>query len=404
MIMKRFIAAEMRQVMQQVTDELGEDALILSNRKVEDGIEVIAAVDYEDELASSLAAPAQAAPVASAPDAAPAPAAPVHAAAARPAAGGESAVQEVRQELRALRSMLEMPLTRLAWQSHQQRDPVRAGIMERLDAVQLHPVIANHVADRACGSTDLESGWQGAQQALASLLPVADDELLEHGGVVALIGPTGVGKTTTIAKLAARFALRHGRRHVALVTMDHYRIGAHDQLRTYGKLLGVPVFIAGDEQELSVILSQMNDRRLILIDTAGTSQRDRALQERFAALEQGGLNIQRYLVLSANAQLDVCDDVVQAFGLLQPGKCILTKLDEATSLGGVLSVLVRHRLPLAFVSDGQQVPDDLHTAAAQGLVARALELAAAVPEASSEAAWLHALDTTEAAAHALAIH
>jgi flagellar biosynthesis protein FlhF len=401
MIMKRFMAAEMRQVMQQVTDDLGEDALILSNRRTEDGIEVIAAIDYEDELEGSLASLADVAAGATAPrshavatvnePAAPAP---------EPARPDESILQ-VRQELRALRDMLEMPLTRLGWQAQQDRDPVRAVIMERLGEARLHPVIANHIADQVQDGMDAEAGWQCAQQTLAGLLPLDDDGLLENGGVVALVGPTGVGKTTTIAKLAARFALRHGRRHVALVTMDHYRIGAHDQLRTYGKLLGVPVYIAGDEQELAVILNQMDDRRLILIDTAGTSQRDQTLPERFAALEKAGRTIHRYLVMAANAQLSVCDDVLQAFSVLRPERCILTKLDEATTLGGILSVLIRHHLPVSFLSDGQQVPDDLHPADAQRLVA--LALAAAVPESQGDTAWLHAFQTNRDVAHANAI-
>jgi flagellar biosynthesis protein FlhF len=403
MIMKRFIAAGMRQVMQQVTDDLGEDALILSNRKTEDGVEVIAAIDYEDELQGSLSSLADVAAAAAAPRSK---AAAVETVAATPAPAAQPARQDesilqVRQELRALRNMLEMPLTRLGWQAQQSRDPVRAAIMERLGAASLHPVIANHIADQAHGSSDAESGWQRAQEVLAGLLPLVDDDLLEQGGVVALVGPTGVGKTTTIAKLAARFALRHGRRHVALVTMDHYRIGAHDQLRTYGKLLGVPVYIAGDEQELAVILNQMDDRKLILIDTAGTSQRDQALPERFAALEQAGRNIHRYLVIAATAQLSVCEEVLQAFSVLRPEKCILTKLDEATTLGGILSVVIRHHLPVSFLSDGQQVPDDLHSADARRLVA--LALAAADPDTHGDTAWLHAFNSARDVAHASAV-
>lgn len=404
MIMKRFIAAEMRHVMQQVTDELGEDALILSNRRTDDGIEVIAAVDYEDELHGSRALSPEASTTPASRRNGTAVVNPVPTPVVSGAAQQDDSMMQVQQELRALRDMLELPLTRLGWQAQLERDPVRASILERLGDIQLHPVIANHLADQARGSTDQEEGWMRARQAFAGLLPMVNDDLLEHGGVVALVGPTGVGKTTTIAKLAAHFALRHGRRHVALVTMDHYRIGAHDQLRTYGKLLGVPVYIAGDEQELAVILNQMDDRKLILIDTAGTSQRDQALPERFAALEKAGRTIHRYLVMSATAQLSVCDDVVQSFSVLQPGKCILTKLDEATALGGVLSVLIRHRLPLAFVSDGQRVPDDLHPAQAQQLVAHALALAAALPDTQTESAWLHAFDSTEAVAHASALH
>jgi flagellar biosynthesis protein FlhF len=232
------------------------------------------------------------------------------------------------------------------------------------------------------------------------MLPVAEDELLASGGVVALVGPTGVGKTTTIAKLAARFALRHGRRHVSLVTMDHYRIGAHEQLRTYGKLIGVPVHIAGDEQELCVILNQMNDRKLILIDTAGTSQRAMQLSEQFATLNADGAAIKRYLVMSATSQTAVNDEVVSSFSSINPERCILTKVDEATSLGGVLSVLIKHKLPVSYMGDGQRVPDDFHLARARRLTAWAVALIEGSNETQSDEAWMQALGTQEAGRNA----
>lgn len=402
MKMKRFHATEMRHAMQQVSDELGPDALILSSRKTEDGVEIIAAVDYEDELRGAPAAASAAAPATAQPPAAearPEPVAPPSTdAPARPVIDAR-AVQDMQEEIRALRTMLEVPLAQLGWDAMRRREPVRASVIERLERLQLHPVIANRIADRVTAIDDAAAGWQQALAELETQLPVAADDLMETGGVVALVGPTGVGKTTTIAKLAARFALQHGRRHVALVTMDHYRIGAHEQLRTYGKLLGVPVHIAGDEEELRVIINQMDDRRLILIDTAGTSQRDTDLLDKFAMLEGGGARIRRYLVLAANGQMAVNDDVLQAFSALRPDRCILTKVDEATSLGGVLSVLIKHGLPLAYIGDGQRVPDDFHAARAQRLIAQATLLAERDADAQSDETWLHALGGREASTH-----
>jgi flagellar biosynthesis protein FlhF len=402
MKMKRFSAAEMRHAMQQVSDELGPDALILSSRKTEDGVEIIAAVDYEEELRGAPAAmPAPARdtdrPDAAAETAVPAPAAVNRAPARHDIDSG--VISGMQEEIRALRNMLEVPLAQLGWDAMRRREPVRAAVIERLEGMQLHPVIANRIADRVTGIDDAETGWQQAQAELEDMLPIAGDDLMEAGGVVALVGPTGVGKTTTIAKIAARFALHHGRRHVALVTMDHYRIGAHEQLRTYGKLLGVPVHIAGDEEELRVILNQMDDRKLVLIDTAGTSQRDTGLLDKFAMLKGGGSRVRRYLVLAANGQMSVSDDVLQAFSALQPDRCILTKVDEATSLGGVLSVLIKHGLPLAYTGDGQRVPDDFHPARAHQLTAHALLLAERGIMAQSDEAWLHALGSREAATH-----
>lgn len=406
MKMKRFHATEMRHAMQQVSDELGPDALILSSRKTEDGVEIIAAVDYEEELRGAPAARPAATPVAgipSAPKALPEPAATAPAAETSPQPVVDArAMEDMREEIRALRTMLEVPMAQLGWDAMRRREPVRATVIERLERLQLHPVIANRIADRITAIDDAGAGWQQALAELESLLPVMADDLMDRGGVVALIGPTGVGKTTTIAKLAARFALQHGRRHVALVTMDHYRIGAHEQLRTYGKLLGVPVHIAGDEEELRVIINQMDERQLILIDTAGTSQRDADLLEKFDMLSGGGARIRRYLVLAANGQMAVNDDVLQAFSVLRPERCILTKTDEATSLGGILSVLIKHGLPLSYTGDGQRVPDDFHAASAPRLIEQALRLAEQGIDAQSDETWLHALGGREASTHVLA--
>jgi len=404
MKMKRFIAADMRLAMQQVGDALGPDALILSSRKTDDGVEIIAAVDYEEDLlgtdtatidmqtAESISAPDSAIPDTTLqPDTAPQ-------AGIQPLA--DQSLKDVQSEIRTLRSMLEVPLSQLGWDEVRRREPVRAAIIERLQAMQLHPVIANRIADQVTEINDDLGGWQQAMDVFEHMIPLVDDDLLTEGGVAALVGPTGVGKTTTIAKIAARFAMQHGRKHVALVTMDHYRIGAHEQLRTYGRLLGVPVHIAGDEEELRAVLNQMQDRKLVLIDTAGTSQYDIDLKENYAALELGDTRIRRYLVMSATAQTEVNDDVFSAFSQLGPDKCILTKLDEATCLGGVLSVLIKHRMPLAWTGNGQRVPDDFHSAQRLHLAELAEELAGSISAIHSDEAWIHALETFGADAHA----
>ena len=408
MKMKRFIAAGAHQAMEQVKDALGADALILSNRKVAEGVEIIAAVDYEDDLLSSARVSDAGAP----------PGDEVPAAVTRTVdndwipPGAEDAVDDserptlegLHQEIRTLRSMLEVPLSKLVWTEMERRQPRRAAVLARLTELGLHPVIANRIADQLEDIQDPEQGWKQALSILENMLPVAEDELLASGGVVALVGPTGVGKTTTIAKLAARFALRHGRRHVALVTMDHYRIGAHDQLRTYGKLIGVPVHIAGDEEELRVILNQMNDRKLILIDTAGTSQRAMQLSEQFSALNVDGAEIKRYLVLSAASQMTVNDEVIRTFSGIRPERCILTKVDEATDLGGSLSVLIKHKLPISYMGDGQCVPDDFHPASARRLIAQAAEIITGNRDSHADEAWMQALGVQEAGTNAHACY
>ncbi len=196
--------------------------------------------------------------------------------------------------------------------------------------------------------------------------------------IVALVGATGVGKTTTVAKLAARYMLRHGANRVALVTTDSFRIGAHQQLRTYGKILGLPVYIANDADELRTTLEGLRDKDLVLIDTAGMSQRDLRLNEQFELLRQSSRQlssqIQSYAVLSTTTQRVALDETLRALEQVELSGCILTKTDETVALGEALSVVRRHRLPVAYVCDGQRVPEDIHPARAAKLVSQAVAL------------------------------
>ena len=191
---------------------------------------------------------------------------------------------------------------------------------------------------------------------------------MASGGIIALLGPTGVGKTTTVAKLAARYALRHGRNKVALVTTDSFRIGAHEQLKTYGRILGMPVRIASNQEELVDILRGFADKDLVLIDTAGMSHRDMRLMEQFNMISDSAPFIKNLLVMSATTHGAGLDEVVRVFRNVELDGCVITKLDETTCLTGCLSTAIEHQLPIAYVSDGQKVPEDLHLARAHSLV------------------------------------
>ncbi|HHJ16479.1 MAG TPA: flagellar biosynthesis protein FlhF [Gammaproteobacteria bacterium] len=389
MKVKRFFAPDMRQAIRLVREAQGPDAVILSNRKVDGGIEIISALDYDAALlepqhsgstpASEPAAAEQAVadatsenndtytrtPAASRP-ASPAPAV---------SWSQDPAIVSMQEEIRQLRGMLENQLAHLAWGELGRREPLHADVMRRLSSMELDTALIEQVSAPTVHARDAQHAWQLALAELSATLPVAGNDLLDQGGIVALVGSTGVGKTTSIAKLAARYVLRYGRRHVALVTTDSYRIGAHEQLMTYGRLLGIPVQVASDHRELRSTLNSLSDKRLVLIDTAGMSQRDVRLSEQFATLADSGIPIRTLLVLSATLHPSVLQETVQAFSDVPLDGAILTKLDEAASLGGVLSAVIRQQLPLMFVTDGQRVPEDMHPARAPKLVQQAAELA-----------------------------
>lgn len=513
MKIKRFVAATMRQALAQVREEQGPDAVILSNRRIDGGIELITAVDYDEtlieealkrtrpeaapppappvavavppappatvarrasagDMARALidratsattrpparpapalqidagedlvddvvavaptrrAAPAiraQAAPAAArasapdanrarvaekatpatspaapavrAPNAAPAPAArasaapaartvpaPEPAARATPNADADARPRIVwsqdpdaiamRREVEALRQLLQDQLSSLAWSDRLRREPVRAAVLRDLSRLGLAPDVARALAERVPADANAGESFRLPLALLMKHVPTVDDGLLAKGGTFAVVGPTGVGKTTTIAKLAARFALAHGAHQVALVSLDHYRIGARDQLLTFARILGVPMHVATNARELGGVLKTLADRRLVLIDTAGMSPRDERLASQFATLAAPGSPrpIRTLLTLAANAEHGALDEIARSYAPAKPEAVLLTKLDEAASFGPALSVALRRALPIAHLCDGQRVPQDLHAAPAKRvwLVKNALKLA-----------------------------
>jgi flagellar biosynthesis protein FlhF len=243
-------------------------------------------------------------------------------------------------------------------------------LIRRLRELGLGAALAQKIACEIPEQPDSERAWRQALALLAHYLPVTNDDILSHGGVVALVGPTGVGKTTSVAKLAARYLLRHGPKSVALITADDQRIGAHEQLKIYGQILDIPVRVARDHASLQAALSELRAHRLILIDTAGMSQRDVRLAEQLSMVRSGSPAVKLFLVLAANAQIAALEETVAAFGATALQGAIITKADETSSLGGVLSVLSSHGLPVAYVSEGQRVPEDLIPARSHSLVSR----------------------------------
>jgi flagellar biosynthesis protein FlhF len=302
-------------------------------------------------------------------------------------------------ELQGLRQLLETELAGMTWNDKRLREPLTARVIEELSAVDIAPDVAATLAALAPQRTTLESPSH-IPMLLVKHLPVVDDLSSLSGGVMAVVGPTGAGKTTSIAKLAARWCLQHGSQDLALVSIDNYRIGARDQLMTYARILGAPMHAANSAADLARVLERLKSKRLILIDTAGMALRDARLAEQLAVLQKGAAGARVLLALPAHSEGHALEEIVKAFAPLRPVACILTKVDEAASLGAVISTTVRHGLKIAYVCDGQKVPDDLHAAHRKRvwLVRAALDLKEHRPPVRDEAYFVR--NFGRASAHA----
>ncbi|MGL6463364.1 flagellar biosynthesis protein FlhF [Aeromonas hydrophila] len=446
MKIKRFFAKDMRTALAEVKETLGPDAVIMSNKKVTGGVEIVAAVDYQSQVpgpkdapvrrqlndesvnissagrqmtrpapspaqeqnehyADTLAAllarqqklnPAQngqggqsGAPSAAASGAprtlaeqgqwgaAPEPAKPK----ARAAAPGrvpqspqrDQEMEGMRKEMASIRKLLEHQISGLMWQEVERREPMRALLIKELKKIGFDDAFADQLAGLIPEDMSIHQAMAQLAEVLTAQLKISEDEILRQGGAVALLGPTGVGKTTTIAKLAARFAMKYGAEQVALITTDNYRIGAHEQLQTYGRIMGCPVRQVRDAEELANALYQFRHRRLVLIDTAGVGQRDIRLTEQLDTLVKNAkVRIRSYLVMSATSQRRVMQEAVDHFRRIPLSGCILTKLDESLNLGEVINVCIQNALPISYITDGQRVPEDIQVANAAQLVGAAM--------------------------------
>jgi flagellar biosynthesis protein FlhF len=441
MKVKRYLAPDMRRALAQIREEMGEDAVILSNRSLEGGVEVVAAAMPGDISFSSTGSlrPSNSKASSNA----------EHAAAASPQANGkvtskvntqaqdferkqreaahnastpflnpvkdqqmqmaaavaseieEAELQRVkaealkaaeeqraqrersiaesremnrmRSELNGIRRLLEQRLSGMAWEQFSRRTPVQASIWERLNAMGVPAALSKNLLDLLRPDMTSAEAWRFAIASLARQVPVAGTDLAAQGGIFALLGPTGVGKTTTIGKLATRYVLEHGPESVALVTTDSFRVAAHEQLRTFGRILGVSVRVVDEGHSLRQILESLRHKSLVLIDTAGLHAKDPSLQFQLQTLRNCP-EVQNLLVMACTSQASVLANACRTYAPAGLSGCILSKLDEAGVMGEALALVIERALPVVYETHGQNIPNDIKVAQAHNLVSKAVAL------------------------------
>jgi flagellar biosynthesis protein FlhF len=448
---RRFVAKDMRTALDQIKHELGADAVIMSNKKIPEGVELMAAVDYQQKIPSdstsaaedtnnetlkndvvslssaprtqqpqqndekpvdslsallgrkiqqhnasnnepdieqqfknftdkleqaSLAQPDSSSTLQQATVGEQPPQMPTKNVLNTQTISANDELEQMRAEMASIRSLLEHQVSGLMWQDYAQRDPNRAVLVNRLMAMGLTEQVSDHVANCTPTHENEEVVWGNAKKLLVNQLSTSNNEIIRRGGIVSLVGPTGVGKTTTIAKLAARFAQINGSDSVVMISTDSYRIAGYEQLSTFAKIIGCKVAMAQDPESLDALLTQYSDKKLVLIDTAGMGQRDMRLAEHLTTLiANSRVRIRNYLVLAANTQQRVMQENVERFKKIPLAGCIYTKLDESLSIGEIIATSIQNGLPIGYLTDGQRVPEDIKVANAEKLVTLADKLA-----------------------------
>lgn len=418
MQIRRFRAPDMRQAIRKVRDAVGPDAVILSNQRLPTGeIEIVAALDYDGSLPSSMTskrpestrnesissprpdsnvnpsadylerierAKQQTAPpkntslyeeprqetrieMPSLADDKDDPS--LEEALSVRNTGSSQQLREMELELKSVRAMLEQH------QQNESRSSARESSVETRAREKLKGLgLSEFVISRLIDDIDLkgrEDDWNRLLAHLADYIPVRSSAS-EFRGCIAFMGPTGVGKTTTIGKIAAQHVLKHGSEGVVLITTDTYRIAAHEQLRTFGRILNVPVEVVNEYSDLNEVLAKYAHYSLVLVDTAGMNPRDSNLERQLLMMKRARASLKKLLVLPCTSQRQVLKTVTEVYSQVQLDGCVLSKLDESASLGEAISVVIEEGLPVVYIADGQRIPDDIEPARAHNLISRAV--------------------------------
>lgn len=423
MKIKRFFGKNMTEAIEKVRETMGEDAAIISNKRVSNGIEIVAAIDYDEKILDKVNLPEvlkqQVDPRLTDPTTQAASTMPAGVAARQArvkqryqaeaidqqvtkqaqanevtafkktqstSANGieDPLIHSLKEEIRTMRDMLQDDLAGLVWNDKQRETPTEAAIFKRLRGLGFDADLARDYAAKYDKDLVGEQAFRAILSTIAKDIKTTDNTLLKKGGVYAFMGPTGVGKTTSIAKLAAQYTLRHGSGKVALLTTDSYRIGAYEQLKVFSKLLDAPLREVSDENGLRAALRSFENKELILIDTAGMSQRDIKMQSQLKVFTSKRVDVKSYLVLSATCQRLVLASALSTFHKANIDAVLITKVDEGISLGGILSLIISNQLPISYLCNGQHIPEDCHVAHSHNLISCAVTMVQQFEQTQSE--------------------
>jgi flagellar biosynthesis protein FlhF len=384
MKIKKYFASDMRQALEMAREEQGPEVVILSNRKVLGGVELIAAEDYDEEVYNQTAKVRKIARQSE----------------QRPEQTTEnqtpesperenlhdndavsdiwtrdSTMDQMRDEIKLLRTMLEQQMSGLAWGAIGRQHPLWANLIRQLINLDLTPKLARQLVEEIPEHYQFDQAWRTVLALLTYKIPQYHDNILTAGNTVLFLGPSGSGKTTTIAKMATRYALAYGTQNIMLVTTDIYRVGAREQLRSYARILGIPIRTINNQEEYQALFDNVTSEKLILVDTAGLSLKDKKHEVQFELLKSNQQKTKKCLILPTTETYHGLSRLIDTYQSFNPDFCVPTKLDEATSLGGLLSVSIEKSLPIASICDGQRVPDDMHKMKPYELVSRVVNRA-----------------------------
>ena len=366
MNIKKYLAPDMRAALRMARDDLGSEAVMLSNRRVGTQVEVVVASDTSDAatLPQSTTSTANGLKqqVLSTP----------------PRDAG------IDSELQTLRRMLENQIAHLSWNDLTRRAPLAAEVLRSLSELGFARDVCVAAVDSLPSDIDYSKARRLAMARLTDQLQVTGERWMEFGGRVALAGATGAGKTTTIGKLAARWVRQHGSKDIALISADSRRLGAHAQLAQVGRLLGVATFTIEQLEDLPALLVRLAATRLVLIDTAGMGGRDSLWGESLRQLKSASPAMEIVLTIAANSHAANTDAALSLGGAACFAACVLTKLDESSTLGGSLSSIMRAKLPVSYVCNGHRASLDIRAARAFDLIALAADAAEASGSSADE--------------------